>query len=393
MRWRRSIPLTFLALAVGSPSATLSAPAQPAPQADTLAQARSLQSAHHIEAATALLRPWVAAHPQDAAALTLLAQLRLQAAADSPSDTAAAKDEATRFLSAALAANPNSLEANLAAGQLLLGDHHDPEAMDRFETVLTLDPHNLQARAGESAAASELAVTARAASHADVALKVLEHAASRLPDDPQLLLTLGLQATELQQYPEAETALRTASQLKPNSPEILYAQARLDTERQHMQSAEEEFRRYLTLQPNDASAHFGLGRVLAVTQRADEARQEFERSIQLQPVQTESYYQIGQLELDAQHDDAASPLFAKVLARDPRHAGALTGMGILAYRAKNYTQAEALLASAEKSAPSYRPAHYYRALALTHLNRKPEAEEELKTAAALSRPTDPQPQR
>jgi Flp pilus assembly protein TadD len=343
---------------------------------DVLRKARELQAHHQTEAATVLLRPYVAEHQQDTDSLTLLAQLRLEVGD---------KEEATRLLSAALTASPNSVEANLIAGKLLLSDHHDPEAMDRFETVLKIDLHNAEARTGEATAATDLAVSARGANHPDVALKVLEHACAKLPDDPKLLLSMGLEATELGQYPEAETSLHTAAQLKPHDPEIVYALARLDTERQHMKAAEEEFRLYLTMQPNDASAHFGLGHILAMTQRVDEARAEFDRSIQLQPVQTESYYQIGQLELDIEHNEKAEPLFSKVLARDPKHAGALTGMGILAFRAKDYAGAERYLAAAEESAPKYQPSHYYRGLVLIRLGRKAEGEEELHAAVELSR--------
>jgi tetratricopeptide (TPR) repeat protein len=102
-------------------------------------------------------------------------------------------------------------------------------------------------------------------------------------------------------------------------------------------------------------------------------------------VQTESYYQLGQLELDLQHDAQAAPFFQKVLARDPTHGGSLTGMGILTFRAKDYTQAEQYLARAEKAAPDYQPAHYYRGLALARLGQKEESQRELQLATELDR--------
>ena len=108
------------------------------------------------------------------------------------------------------------------------------------------------------------------------------------------------------------------------------------------------------------------------------------RSIQLQPVQTESYYQIGQIELEAHEDAKAEALFRKVLERDPAHGGSLTGLGVLAFRAKDYVKAEQYLAAAlKKSAPSYGPAHYYRGLALAHLGRKDEGDAELREATRL----------
>jgi tetratricopeptide (TPR) repeat protein len=349
--------------------------AQQRPHASTvLAKARELRASHQLQAAESLLRPYLAAHPNDPEALTLLGQLRIDQG-DWPG--------AEKQLLSALAASPNSIVANLAMGDLLLSMHRNPEAMDRFETVLAIARATPNARHGEVAAATELALTARRSGHPEVAFEVLRHASTKLPDDPDLLLELGIQATELYMYPAAEEALNTARNLRPRDPVILYALARMETERQHLQAAEADFRAYLAAQPNDASAHFGLGHVLAMLQRTADARAEFERSIQLQPLQTESYYQIGQIELEAHHDAKADTLFHKALERDPTHGGSLTGLGVLAFRVKDYVKAEQYLAAAEKTSPNYGPAHYYRGLALAHLGRKDEGDAELREATKL----------
>jgi len=349
---------------------------QPAPvrASAVLAKARELRASHQPEAAESLLRPYLAAQPNDIEALTLLGQLCM----DQGDQVGAEK-----ALITALAASPNSIAANLALGDLLLSTHRNPEAMDRFETVLAIARADSDARRGELAAATELALSARNSGHPEVALQVLQHARTKLTDDPKLLLELGIQATELYLYPEAEDALNAALELTPNDPGILYALARMETEWQHLQAAEADFRAYLAVQPADASAHFGLGHVLAMELRTDDACAEFERSIQLQPVQTESYYQIGQIELDAHRDAKAELLFRKALERDPKHGGALTGMGVVAFRAKDYTSAEKYLVAAEKTAPNYGPAHYYRGLALSHMGRRDEGEAELREATKL----------
>jgi tetratricopeptide (TPR) repeat protein len=267
----------------------------------------------------------------------------------------------------------------------MLEEHRDPEAMDRFETVLAIDLKDKEAREGELAAATDLAMSARRENHPDAALKVLEHARTKLPDDSKLLLDLGIQATEMGLLPEAMDSLQSARKLDASDPDILYALARLEMVEQHLQAAEADLRAYLAKRPEDASAHFGLGKVLEVAQRTTEARAEFERSIQLQPAQTESYYELGQLELEVQHDAQAAPFFQKVLARDATHGGALTGMGIIAFRSKDYAQAEQYLSRAEKTDPNYQPAHYYRGLALAHLGQKDESQRELQLAAELDR--------
>ena len=341
-----------------------------------LRQAKLLRANHRPDAAVRVLNSFLSKNPEDADALTLLAQIRLEQG-DAPT--------AKQLLTRALASSPNSPAANIAMGKLMHEEHRDPEAMDRFETVLGIDLRNKDAREGELAAATALAMSARRENRQDAALKVLEHARSKLPDDPKLLLDVGIQATEMGLLPEANDSLQAARKLDASDPDILYALARLEMQEQHLQEAEADLRAYLTKRPEDASAHFGLGKVLQVTQRRTEATAEFERSIQLQPAQTESYYELGQLELEMQHDAQAAPLFQKVLARDAGHGGALTGMGIIAFRSKDYTRAEQYLARAEQVAPAYQPAHYYRGLALGRLGQKDESQRELQTAADLDR--------
>lgn len=296
---------------------------------------------------------------------------------------------ARKLLELALAASPNHPAANNAFGNLLLSEHQYPEAMDRFETVLATNLRDPTARSGELNAATNLALEARRIGDANAAYLCLQHAREHLPDDPTLLLDLGIQAQQMKLLPAAAEALNTALTLKPGDLTIVYAIARVDTDQQHLPAAEQRFRTYLASRPGDSSAHFGLAHVLEMQQRVDEAKAEFQRSIDLQPVQTESYYQLGQIALDAGQPETAAPLFEKTLARDPHHGGALTGLGILAYRRKDFVAARERLTAAVESSPDYQPAHYYLGLALSRLGEKADSERELKTAIDLAHRQDP----
>jgi tetratricopeptide (TPR) repeat protein len=352
-----------------------------------VARARELHAQHRDAEAVPMLDSYLQHHASDAGALTELAEIYI--ALQNPV-------AAEPLLWRALNVSPELPAANLILGHLLLTQHKDPEAMDRFETVLTSNPRNADARSGENDAATELAISMRRDHRPKLALKALEHAREALPDDPQLLLELGIQANELGLTPEALDALHAARGLRPADPDILYALARAEINAQQMPAAEADLRTYLAKRPTDASAHFGLGRVLEALQRTDEARAEFTRSLELQPAQTESNYELGQMALETGELDRAEPLFAKTLARDPKHGGALTGMGILAFRRKQYDKADSWLAQAIEAAPNYPPAHYYRGLALARLGRKQESDKELQTATELDRreqaPPGPPPQ-
>lgn len=289
---------------------------------------------------------------------------------------------ARQLLLQAIAISPTHPAANNALGKLHISEHRYPEAMERFEAVLATNLRDSDARHGELSAAVALALQVRA-SNPEAALACLQHARENLPDDPTLLTDLGIQAQAMGKLTLANESLGAALKIKPDDLPALYAMARVETDQMYSASADKHFRAYLAARPNDATAHYGLGHLLQMQLKTAEAKKEFERSIELQPVQTESYYELGQIALDAQHDAEASPLFRRTLARDPNHAGALTGMGILSYRAKNYTEAERYLAKAIVSAPDYQPAHYYYSLALAHVGKKAEAEQQLKIAASL----------
>jgi tetratricopeptide (TPR) repeat protein len=283
-----------------------------------------------------------------------------------------------------LEVRPASIEANNMLGELMLASRRYSEAMQRFETVLVGSSQDARARMGEQQAAVRLALSARNANHGDDALLQLQRARTFLPDDVTVLTDLGIQAQAMHQLPLADDALRDALRISPSNPSALYAIARVEADQEHFEAAGEHFHTYLAQRPNDASAHYGLGHLLQMQLRTAEAKTEFERSIALQPVQTESYFQIGQMALDANRGDEAARMFTKTLDRMPRHGGALTGMGILAYREKQYASARDSLTKAVAAAPEYQPAHYYLGLALGRLGDKEGSVRELRVAADLA---------
>lgn len=295
-------------------------------------------------------------------------------------DVAAAEQALLRVLNI----HPESIEANDALGELLLSQRRYSEAMDRFEAVLIRSAHDSRASAGEQQAAITLALRARQAGQGTEALIQLQRARVVLPDDLTVLVDLGIQAQGMHQLPFAADALKDALRISPSDPRALYAAARVEMDQEHFAEAEKHFHAYLEQRPNDASAHYGLGHLFQMQLRTADAKAEFERSIALQPVQTESYYQLGEMALDAGHDDEASRMFAKTLSRMPTHGGALTGMGILAFRAKKYAAARDSLKQAVAAAPDYQPAHYYLGLSLRRLGDKEGSARELKIAVDLA---------
>lgn len=281
------------------------------------------------------------------------------------------------------AQSPTNSAAQPGIGRSQLAQDLNHEAMKSFEAVLQTDPHNAEAREGEVKAAVTAALQAKLAGDNDGALVYLVRARKYVPDDPGLLFDFGVQADAMRLYKDAEEALNKALELRPADAQIVYALGHLELDEGKMPQAEAHLREYLKMRPDDASAHYGLGKLLHVVARNEEAKAELWRSIELSPRQTESYYELGDIELNLQQDDEAAALFQKVLGRNPKHGGALTGMGMVAYRKKDYATADAYLQSAVLAAPEYAPGHFYRAMALARLGRKEEGEKELAQARNL----------
>src|ERR1700761_7820634 len=109
-RCRRRLPGVFIfCVCVGGFSQTPTAHSRDA--VAVLRKARELGLAHQPKAAEVLLRPYLANYPKDVEALTLFAELQL---ADGD------HSGAEQTLTAALAAEPNSIAPNLAMGEVLL---------------------------------------------------------------------------------------------------------------------------------------------------------------------------------------------------------------------------------------------------------------------------------
>ena len=269
------------------------------------------------------------------------------------------------------------------ASASLTAQHYD-EAMERFESVLATYPRNQVARAGEVEAASKAALFLRSKGEMDEALSHLLRAAKIVPDDATLLFDLGVLENQMQLNNDADEALHESILLRPDDPMTMYAVARVKMDLQRLPEAEAAMRAYLRLRPNDPGAHYGLGRILQIGLRNNEAFDEFNKSIALKPEQTESYFELGEIALQNDTPDTAEHYYLKCLARDPNHGGALTGMGILEFRKKQYGAAADYLKQAVRVTPQFQTAHYYYGLTLSKLGRKEEAESELAVATKMA---------
>jgi len=324
-----------------------------------------------------LLVLWAGSLSAQSSAAGLIQQARSLAAANQ-------LQQANEALSEALRQEPDNVPAWQALGEVQLAQMLYSDAMTSFESVLKRQPDSAPAQDDEVRAAVADSLSWRNAGNEDRALSSLVRARKYVPKSPELLMDFGVQADSMQIYRDADEALTEAHGLAPADAKILYALAHVELDEQKTAAAESNLRAYLKATPDDPSAHYGLGHLLSMLARYDEARRELELSIKLQPRQTESYYELGQIALALQDDVTAKADYAKVLATVPHHGGALTGMGILAYRAKDYPSAERYLAQAVLAAPEYVTAHRYYAMTLARLGRTEQSQREAAVAQELT---------
>lgn len=315
--------------------------AQSSSTATTLARARALAANHHFEQANQALSALVQREPKNEQAWQQLGQVQIQ--------------------------------------QQLYGD-----AMKSFQAALAINPHAKASQEGEVHAAIQDALASRAAGDQDNALAKLLQALKFVPNSPELLTDFGIQADSMNIYHNADKALTKAHRLDPSNLKTLYALAHVELDEQNMPAAEKHLRAYLQQRPDDATAHYGLGHLLHMISQDDQAITQLKRSIALQPQQIASYYELGVIALDRGNSAEAQSEFTHVLKLNPYHGGALTGMGMLAFRARNYQLAEKYLSQAVLYAPSYVPAHRYYAMTLMRLGKKSQAAQQLAEAQSLT---------
>jgi tetratricopeptide (TPR) repeat protein len=266
------------------------------------------------------------------------------------------------------------------------------EQMSAFEKALQADRSDANARKSEVDTAVQLSLAERRENREQAALWLLLRAQYWVPDDPRLLVDLGVQEDNLKLFADADKTLTEALKIRPNDLNTLYTVARVKMDLGQMQSAEQAWLSYIKQDPSNPTAYYGYGLVLQTLGRDDEARLQFNRSIEENPNQAESYYRLGEIARRGGNKAAARSEYERALARDSRHGGALTGLAILDYEEKKYGSAESELEAAIKSEPEYRTTRYYHGLTLARLGRKKEAEAEFSRAVQLSEETKQQRQ-
>ncbi|HZP00305.1 MAG TPA: tetratricopeptide repeat protein [Terriglobia bacterium] len=343
-------------------------------QAGLLRDAGKALTAGNLTLAEIDLQTALRNDPEDYRALNLLGILRAQQRRDS---------EAERLFKQVIQIKPDFAGGHAGLGLLCLQSGQRDEATAEFQQALRLDPARADIRDKLVGLLREDAREALRADNPEKALASLLQARKLNPDDPDLQYELGMVALRMSLFTDSAEAFQNVLAKRPDDSLALYGLGRAQIEAGKFPEAKESFTRYVHDHSEDPSGHYALGLVLEVLQEDREAQSHFERSIALRPAQTESYFRLGVIELDHEQWDGAKKNFRIVLDRDNNHAGALAGLGRIAYQEKSYPEAADLLQRAVASDPTLREAHYFLGLAYARIGRKQESERELQIATRL----------
>lgn len=374
-----ALMLLWANAAVSQPQAIpLSSSQNPSPRSSSnpalLREAAKAFAAGDWKLAEVELQTILQADPEDYRALNFMGILRAQQKRES---------EAEDFFKRAIRIKPDFAGGHAGLGLLYLQMGKRDDAIAQLGETLRLDPSRTDVRDSLVRLRIEEASSALEEKNREKALAALLQARKLSPSDLDVQYRLGMVELQMSLFADALEAFHAVLASKPDDGAALYGLGRAEMGAARYADAKESFSRYVRLHPDDPTAHYALGLALQPLQENPAARQQFERSIALRPVQTESYFRLGLLELAENHLDMAEDNFRTTLKRDEKHAGALTGMGQIAYQRKSYEQAAEFLRRAIASDASLREAHYYLGLDLARLNQKEESAKELEIATQL----------
>jgi Flp pilus assembly protein TadD len=367
---------TLLSLALSLLSVHLFSQAEPSSDLILIRDAAQAIAAGDLGRAEDELQTVLKTNPTEYRAVNLLGIVRVQQHREG---------EAEQLFKQAIKQRPDFASAHMDLGLLYLQLNRGDEAEPEFRETLRLDPGRMDARAALVKLYRAQAADAAHQQNFEKAVSLLIQARKLSPQDHDVLFEFGMSALRMSLFPDAIQAFEETLEVQNEDSKAIYGLGRAQIGLARFQDARESFERYVQLRPEDASGYYALGFVLRALQQIPEARRQFEKSIQLQPAQSESYFCLGLLDLDENNLDDASKHFSGVLKRDPKHAGALTGLGRVAFQRKQYQTACDLLQTATISDPSLREAHYYLGMAYARLGRKEDSEKELQTAGQLDR--------
>jgi tetratricopeptide (TPR) repeat protein len=349
---------------------------------DLLAAGIEHHQAGRLEQAYEIYSQLLAAHPDNATALSLLGAVCVNLRRF---------NEAAGHLVRALKVDPNHQGAHDNLGVLLAKQGRMAEAVESFRRAAELNPHHAQTqlnlaaaldrlgRRGEAIDAYRLAAhlapqSVRANSELAKALQEEGRAIEAAPyyrqvarlkrDDPRAYFELAAALAEAGQIGDAIAAYHETYNRKPDSAETCVNLVPLYIDKKEYDEAARWARRALDMRPRFAEAHFNLGAALVKLQKFEEASASFREAIRLKPELAQAYDSLGSVLVEGGHFDEAFEQYRQALALNPACAETYYNWGFGLLKRGDLPAAIEQFDLAIELKPNYGEAHHNRGAAL-----------------------------
>jgi protein O-mannosyl-transferase len=307
--------------------------------------AQTWRHTHDFVDAETLYRSILARNPDSTLALNNLGLMLLNRGE---------RDEASRYLAAAVQLEPDVAEHQANMGRLLLTENRLDEAAPHLERALQLNPRNADAQAN-------LGVLLMRQGDVDRALPHLQDAIRLNPSLAPAQYTVGLALLKRGAVADARAHLEDAVRLDPTvagahaglcaalrlsgrlreglkeceaalvlDPRSVDAQYQLGATFHAMGRITDAMARYrecLRLDPDFAAAHNDLGVLLFGMGKTDEGRAELERAVQLNPSASDAQFNLGNALMSAGLFEEAEAHYRAAAAGKPDDPAILTNLG------------------------------------------------------------------
>ena len=230
-------------------------------------------------------------------------------------------ESAVTELEAALARDPDRVDAELYLAGVLSRLNRRDDALAHYRRATELEPNTAEAWAGIGRSLCAL----KRFDEAEPALRQ----ALDLQGDAPAPGTLGLLAAARQALgapDEAEALLRQAVALEPDATPLRTALGGLLLQQSRLEDARTVFDRVLKDDPRSFDAHQGLGLIAIQQQRRDDALQHLQAALNARPGHVAVLRNLGLLHAQLGEFDQAEQCFQAVLQRAPQDPQALEAL-------------------------------------------------------------------
>ncbi|HEY9126276.1 MAG TPA: tetratricopeptide repeat protein [Acidobacteriaceae bacterium] len=321
-----------------------SVPSAPSDSVSTeVARAEEAMTKSDWKTAEPILQSWIAGHPSDARAL-----FDAGYSADAQGRTA----DAISLYQRAVAANPQSFEAQISLGLLLARNGKGAEAKSALEAATRLDPGPVGpgAKARAWRALARIAMQADPVDASQASIDLIE-ALKLSPETPEDTLMAARLAEINSDNAGAESAYRRLLKARPDSPEGIAGLAHLLIAQKKYADAEAILEPAVKASPEDAPLTAQLAAVLVAEDKAD-ALPLLEDFHTRHPKDATITRMLAQVDSDAGEAEKADALYTALLVASPHDAELLSDHGQQLIRLHRPTEAVRVFQSAAQADPS-----------------------------------------